>query len=88
MSQHLQGNAPPSSPHLFCLLPFPPPRRLSVSLGPGLLLSPRIIAAVLALLLLMLLLIRTPQPTPAPAVLLSWADLAFTLQEEGHASIS
>lgn len=68
----------------FSLSSLPSPPCPPVSLGPGHL-SPHIITA---LLLLMLLLIRTPQLTPTTALLLSWSDLAFTLQEEGHSSIS
>lgn len=90
VSQPLQAKSLLSSQHFFMLFlplfiiftshpPCPP-----VSLGPGHL-PPHIITA---LLLLMLLLIRTPQLTPTTALLLSWSDLAFTLQEEGHSSIS
>ncbi len=72
-----------SSRTLF-FLPFsylsPPP--LSVSLGPGLLFSPHIITAALALLLLMLSLIRTTQPTPHPHLCssaeLGWSRSYFT----------
>lgn len=66
-------------------LAFPCLSSPRVSLGPQHL-SPRTIAAALARLLLMLL-IRALQPTPITPVLLSWPDLAFTFQEEGHSSV-
>ena len=71
-----------TSSRTFLLLPVffcSPPRSLSVSLGPGLTLLPRIITAALARSPLMLLLIHTSSRLVTPAVLLSRSDLAFCL---------